>query len=73
MVDDDADAITVHAPAITLTPSTTPPLPPLTPAQEVLGGACSTTMIATVRVGDFEGSAFVLDFIQVCVLPAFER
>jgi len=50
-----------------------PHSPPLTPCQEVLGGACSTTMIATVRVGDFEGSAFVLDFIQVCVLPAFER
>ncbi len=33
--------------------------------QEALGGACSTTIIATVRVGDFEGSAFVLDFIQL--------
>ncbi len=32
--------------------------------QEALGGACSTTVITTVRVGDFEGSAFVLDFVQ---------
>jgi hypothetical protein len=37
----------------------------VTLAQEPLGGACSTTVIATVRVGDFEGSAFVLDFIQI--------
>jgi hypothetical protein len=37
----------------------------VTVAQEPLGGACSTTVIATVRVGDFEGSAFVLDFIQI--------
>ncbi len=33
--------------------------------QEALGGACSTTVITTVRVGDFEGSAFVLDFVQI--------
>lgn len=33
--------------------------------QEPLGGACSTTVITTVRVGDFEGSAFVLDFVQI--------
>jgi hypothetical protein len=36
----------------------------VTTLQEPLGGACSTTVISTVRVGDFEGSAFVLDFVQ---------
>jgi hypothetical protein len=33
--------------------------------QEPLGGTCCTTVIANVRVGDFEGSAFVLDFAQM--------
>ncbi len=36
----------------------------VTRVQEPLGGACSTTVITNIRVGDFEGSAFVLDFAQ---------